>query len=185
MYIALSVLLAASMFVVYVMTRPAAFRIARSRTFAGATPAELLAWIDDFHRWTAWSPWEKLDPSMARVYEGAPSGVGARYRWKGAKKVGEGSMAITDVAPDRVVLDLEFIAPFPAKNVTSFATEAADGGTRLTWSMEGRNDSFGSKLFGTIMNMDKLVGRDFEKGLASLEQALGAARAPRGEGIAA
>jgi uncharacterized protein YndB with AHSA1/START domain len=161
---------ALGLFAVYVSTRPAAFRIARSLTIP-ASPATLHAMIRDLKRWEAWSPWDKIDPKLQRTYEGAAEGVGATYRWLGNKNVGEGHMTITDVEPDaRVTLDLEFLKPFPARNVTTFTLTPAGEGTEVTWSMEG-NNNFVAKAFGVFMNMDKMVGKDFEKGLAAMRDA--------------
>lgn len=161
---------ALGLFALYVSTRPAAFRIARSLTIP-ASPATLHPLIRDLKRWEAWSPWDKIDPNLQRTYEGAAEGVGATYRWLGNKNVGEGRMTITEVEPDaRVTLDLEFLKPFPAKNVTTFTLTPAGEGTEVTWTMEG-NNNFVAKAFGVFMNMDKMVGKDFEKGLASLRDA--------------
>lgn len=167
MHILVGLAITLGAFALYVSTRPAAFRIERSRAL-DASAAELYALIQDFHAWARWSPWDKMDPGMERIYEGADSGVGAVYRWRGNNKVGEGAMRITGAEQDaRVELDLEFIKPFPAKNRTVFTLEAAGEGTRVTWAMEGEN-GFVAKAFGVFMNMDAMVGKDFEKGLAAM-----------------
>lgn len=153
----------------YIASRPKAFRIQRARTIA-ATPEQLFALVHDFHAWGAWSPWEKLDPAMERTYEGPSAGEGAVYRWSGAKS-GAGSMQITGVTPgERVEIDLRFTKPIAADNRTVFAFEPQGASTRVTWTMSGERN-FASKAFDTFFNMDKLVGRDFDKGLEAMEAA--------------
>ncbi len=151
----------------YAASRPNTFRIVRS-TVVKAPPEKILAQIEDFHRWGAWSPWEKLDPAMTRTYGGPASGVGATYGWNSKGQAGVGDMKITEVTPSRAALDLNFVKPFPANNKVVFTLEPEGDGTRVTWSMEGTSP-FMHKLMGVIFNMDKLVGGDFEKGLASLK----------------
>lgn len=163
----LGVLVGVLVFVVN--ARPARFRITRARTIA-ASPATVHALIDSFRAWSAWSPWEKLDPAMQRTYSGPEAGVGAHYAWEG-KKSGAGNMTITESLPgERVVLDLHFLKPIPAQNKTTFTLEAEGASTRVTWTMEGTN-TFMGKLFDLVANMDKLVGKDFEAGLAAMETA--------------
>jgi hypothetical protein len=166
--------LALGLFALYVATRPAAFRITRSLV-VGAPAAAIFPLINDFREWVKWSPWEKLDPNMKKTYDGAESGVGASYHWVGDKS-GEGKMTLTESVPDRrVVIDLRFIKPFPANNNTVFTLEPEGEGTRVTWTMDGQN-SFIAKAFNVVMNMDKLVGKDFESGLAAMATAATAAR---------
>lgn len=177
MYIVGSLAALLASFALYVATRPAAFKIARSRTVP-ARPEEVFAIINDLRRWEAWSPWDKLDPSMAKEYSGPAAGPGSSYHWHGNKKVGEGRMTITaSESPSKVVIDLHFIKPFAAQNVTTLEIEARGAETRVTWSMTGENN-FVSKAFNVVMNMDKLVGADFEKGLAAMQAALAAQAEP-------
>jgi hypothetical protein len=157
------------LFALYVATRPGAFRIERSLTIP-AGPEALHALINDFHAWSRWSPWEKLDPGMTRAFEGPTSGVGAVYRWSG-KKSGTGAMTITASAPTRVEIALEFIKPFPAQNTAIFTLTPDGEGTRVTWAMEGHR-TFGFKAFGVFVNMDDLVGKDFASGLAAMKDAV-------------
>jgi hypothetical protein len=174
MYIVGSLAALLASFALYVATRPAAFKIARSRTVT-ARPEEVFAIINDLRRWEAWSPWDKLDPSMSKEYSGPATGPGSSYHWVGNKKVGEGRMTITaSESPAKVVIDLHFITPFAAQNVTTFELEARGADTHVTWSMTGENN-FVSKAFNVVMNMDKLVGADFDKGLASMQTALASA----------
>jgi uncharacterized protein YndB with AHSA1/START domain len=156
-------------FVAFVATRPAEFKIERAATIA-APEAVIYANIDDFREWGEWSPWEKLDPDLVRNYEGAESGVGAAYHWTGNDQVGEGRMTITEADPaQRIVIQLDFLKPWQASNVTTFALAPVDEGTHVTWTMEGNND-FMAKAMGVFMNMDQMVGGDFEKGLAALKE---------------
>jgi hypothetical protein len=152
-----------------VSRRPAGFRITRSATMA-APAAAVFAQVNDFHRWQAWSPWEKLDPAMQRTFAGAPSGAGAVYAWNGNKKAGAGRLTITESrASELIGMDLEFIRPFPATNQVEFRFEPAAGQTRVTWTMTGRNDHFFFKLMTVVVSMDKMVGGDFERGLAQMK----------------
>ena len=147
------------------------FSVARSVVIAAPAPA-IHERINDFHRWVDWSPWEGIDPSLQRTYTGPDAGVGASYAWVGNRKVGQGQMTITESQPNRLGLDLQFLKPFKANNTTvfAFAPSGNDGNsTELTWTMTGPK-TFMSKIMGIFMSMDKLVGKDFEKGLASLKQ---------------
>jgi Polyketide cyclase / dehydrase and lipid transport len=155
--------------------RPDVFRVERSAVIA-APAATLHGLVDDFRRWVDWSPWEGRDPAMARQYDGAPRGVGARYAWQGNRQVGRGAMAIVASEPARrIELKLDFLAPFEAHNMAEFTFEPVEGGTRVVWSMHGPAN-FMSKLMGMVFDMDRMVGRDFEHGLRRLGEA--AARAP-------
>ncbi|MBA3891611.1 MAG: SRPBCC family protein [Gemmatimonadaceae bacterium] len=148
--------------------KPDEFRVRRTARIA-APPDRIFPLINDFHAWAQWSPWEPLDPAMARTHSGAPSGPGAVYEWNGNKKVGEGRMEITDAAaPRRVAIDLDFIRPFASSNVTEFTLEPDGDGTTVTWDMRGPN-AFVSKVMGVFVNMDRLIGKDFENGLASMK----------------
>jgi hypothetical protein len=157
------------LFVGVVATRPAKFRIERSITIA-APPEKAFVHVNDFHKWVGWSPWEALDPTMKKTFEGAAEGVGSVYSWVGNGKVGEGRMTIErSVAPSFVGLKLEFFKPWAATNPTTFSFDPVPEGTKLTWAMDGTNN-FSAKAFSLFMNMDKLVGRDFERGLAALKK---------------
>lgn len=147
--------------------KPAEFRIERSLDVQ-ATPASLHRFVNDFAQWTQWSPWEGIDPNLRRTYSGAAAGVGAHYAWASDnQKAGEGNMTITGSSPEQIDLTLEFIKPFRATNYASFVFRGGGNKTTVTWTMKGRNN-FGAKVFSLLMNMDKLVGGDFEKGLAKL-----------------
>lgn len=144
------------------------FQVARSTTVEN-DPTRVHALVEDFHEWTKWSPWEDLDPDLQRDYSGPESGVGARYAWRGNRKAGAGSMEITGSTPDRIDIDLRFHKPFKARNVISFLlAPVAGGGTEVTWLMTGKNTGF-TALFTKVVGMDRLVGKDFERGLARLK----------------
>jgi uncharacterized protein YndB with AHSA1/START domain len=155
-------------FVIVVATRPSDFRVTRSATIAA--PAEVVfAQVNDLHKWEAWSPWAKLDPAAKTSYEGSPAGVGATFRWAGNSEVGEGSMTITESQPDELVrFSLEFLKPFKASNTAEFTFKSEGGQTIVAWSMAGRNNFF-FKAVGLFMDCDKMVGDQFENGLASLD----------------
>ena len=158
----------------FIVTRPSEFVIHRARTLA-APPEVVYAYVNDFHKWAEWSPWDKLDPGMKREYSGAAAGVGASYHWIGNDKVGEGSMTITESEPpDKVTIELEFLKPYPAKNTVEFYIDKGGLGTEVEWAMLGHKN-FMAKAVGLFMNMDKLVGGDFEKGLADLDAVTAAA----------
>jgi uncharacterized protein YndB with AHSA1/START domain len=153
-----------------ISSRPDAFSVQRSATIAGP-PGAVFGYLNDFHRWPQWSPWEKLDPNMQRTHSGAPSGIGAKYAWSGNSKAGEGSMTIMESKPsERIVVDLNFIKPFKSSNVTEFVLKPVAQGTQVTWTMTGKHNT-ATKAFSLVADMDKLVGKDFEQGLANLKVA--------------
>jgi hypothetical protein len=158
-----------------VATRPAEFHIQRSIVVL-APPASVFAQVNDLHAWAGWSPWEKLDPKMEKRHGGPPAGEGATYAWKSEiGKVGQGRMTIAkSEAPALVLVTLEFIKPFVATNTITFTFEGTAEGTKVTWAMDGRNGFMG-KVFALLMNMDRIVGGDFERGLAGLKSVAEAA----------
>lgn len=148
--------------------KPSHFVIRREADIA-APPEKVFAFLNDFRRWREWSPWEKLDPELTRTMSGTEAGEGAIYEWSGNKKVGQGRMEITDTSPPTgVVIKLDFLKPFEAHNTAEFAIEPRDGGSHVTWSMRGPNP-FMAKLMQVFMNFDRMVGKDFETGLANLK----------------
>ena len=152
--------------VVLVMTQPDTFSV--TREIQVAAPREKIApLIRDFHEWTKWSPWEQLDPAMKRTYAGATSGKGAIYSWESAK-AGAGRMEVLADAANKIDIQLDFTKPMVAHNLTEFSLDPEAGGTKITWAMSGVNNVM-SKAMHAVMSMDKLVGGDFEKGLASLK----------------
>jgi uncharacterized protein YndB with AHSA1/START domain len=155
------------------------FEVVRSRTIA-APRERVHELIDDFHSWRRWSPWEDVDPDLRRDYSGAESGVGARYAWEGNRKAGKGDMEIVSSSPERVEVRLRFEKPWKATNHVAFdLTPSGDAATDVTWRMTGRTTGFAA-LFGKIVSMDRLVGKDFEKGLTRMKAAAeSGAPAPR------
>lgn len=148
----------------------AEFLVERS-TVIDASPGVVQPLLDDFRKWQAWSPWEDVDSDLKRTYSGPDSGVGASYAWEGNRKAGSGQMVITESVPgSKVVLDLTFLKPFKAENVTTFLLEPNGAGTTVRWQMAGRNNHF-FRIVGVVFPMDKIVGKDFEKGLAQLKAA--------------
>ena len=148
--------------------QPAEFRVTRSATIA-APAAVVFAEANDFKRWQAWSPWEKLDPAMKRSFEGPAAGVGAVYGWDGNSEAGAGRMTITDSKPAELVrIRLEFTKPMEAQSQVEFTFRPEGTGTAVNWTMSGTNN-YVCKVLCMFMNMDKMVGADFEKGLASLK----------------
>ena len=165
--IALAVIIV--VFLVVVALQPADFSVTRAATIA-APPATVFAQVNDFHQWKAWSPWEKIDPEMQRTYSGEQAGVGAKYAWSGNSDVGEGNMTITKSDPDKLIsLKLEFIKPMVSTSDTEFNFEPEGDGTHVTWTMKGKN-GFVAKAFCLFMNMDKMIGGQFEEGLANMKQ---------------
>lgn len=159
-----------------VATRPEAFKVTRSATIA-APPAIVFEQVNTLRNWDAWSPWAKLDPNAKQTFEGPPSGPGASFSWAGNHKVGAGKMTIRESKPDALVqLQLEFLKPFKATNGAEFAFQAEGAQTRVTWSMAGKNN-FAGKAFSMFMDCDKMIGGDFEKGLAQLDAVSRAAAA--------
>ena len=151
----------------YAATRPDTFRLQRAATIK-APPEKIAAILGDFHGWQAWSPWEKMDPAMKRSFSGAPKGKGAVYAWVGNKEVGEGRMEITEAAPARVAIDLDFVKPFEAHNKVVFALAPKGDATEVTWSMQGPLP-YVAKVVHVILDMDGMVGKQFETGLANLK----------------
>ncbi|MGV9971109.1 SRPBCC family protein [Nocardia beijingensis] len=148
----------------------AEFEVVRSAVIT-ADPARVHGLINDFHKWVEWSPWEDLDPQLQRSYSGAESGVGARYAWSGNRKAGAGSMEIIGSADREISVRLEFLKPMKATNMVTFLLDPVETGTEVTWRMTGRQTGLMS-VIGKFIPMDKFVGRDFEKGLARMQEAV-------------
>ncbi len=160
--------IAAIIFIIVAAMQPAAFRITRTGTIT-APPSVVFAQVNNLQKWAAWSPWAKLDPEAKNSFEGPTSGVGAIMRWSGNNKVGQGSMTIMESRPDEFIsFKLEFLKPFAATNTSEFTFNSENNQTNVTWSMYGKNN-FMSKAVGLIMNCDKMVGGQFESGLAALK----------------
>jgi uncharacterized protein YndB with AHSA1/START domain len=151
--------------------QPSQYAVTRSAVIP-APPEAVFAHVNDFSKWANWSPWAKLDPNMKTTLTPNPAGKGAKYEWAGNSDVGRGSMTILDSkANESLQIDLEFFEPFASRADTRFSFSPDPGGTKVVWSMAGENN-FMSKAFGLFMNMDKMIGADFEKGLAQLQAAV-------------
>jgi uncharacterized protein YndB with AHSA1/START domain len=150
-------------------TRPDNFRVQRS-TSIKAAPDKIFALINDFKAWPQWSPYETKDPNMQRSLSGAPAGKGAIYEWTGDKNVGQGRMEILEsAAPSQIVIKLDFLKPFEAHNTATFTLAPQGDTTEVTWAMDGPSP-FITKVFGLFVNLDKMIGNDFEAGLANLKR---------------
>jgi len=151
----------------FATTKPDNFRVQRSASIK-APPEKIAAVLSDFQAWKAWSPWEKMDPAMKRTYTGEPKGKGARYAWAGNSEVGEGSMTITEAQPSRVALDLDFVKPFEGHNKVVFSLVPKGDATEVTWDMQGPSPYI-TKVIQVFCDMDGMIGKEFEKGLADLK----------------
>jgi hypothetical protein len=153
---------------IFAATKPDSFGVRRA-TSIGAAPDKIFPLINDFKHWGSWSPYEKKDPAMKRAFSGAASGKGAVYEWDGNNQVGKGRIEIIDVTPpSRVTIKLDMIKPMEGQNIVDFTLELQGGATQLTWAMRG-SCAYMAKLMGLVLNMDKMIGRDFEIGLANLK----------------
>jgi uncharacterized protein YndB with AHSA1/START domain len=149
-------------------TKPGTFRVERARSIQ-APPQRIFDLINDFHRWGLWSPWEKLDPMMKRTFAGAESGKGAVYEWSGNSKAGQGRMEITGSIPNsKIIIKLDFLKPFEAHNTAEFTLDPQRGATYVTWATFGRQ-VYMAKVMSVFVSMDRLIGKDFEAGLANMK----------------
>jgi len=156
--------------VILAAMKPDSFSVQRAATIK-APPEKVFALINDFKAWGAWSPWEKKDPAMKRTFSATTSGKGAHYAWDGNKDVGQGSMTVTESAPpSKVVLNLDFIKPFEGHNIVEFTLTPQGDATSVNWLMHGPAN-FMSKIMQVFCSMDRMVGKDFETGLANLKAA--------------
>jgi len=148
--------------------QPARYRVSRSTTIAAPAPV-VFAQVNDFHKWSAWSPWEKIDPAMKRTYEGPSAAVGASYAWVGSREVGEGRMTIVESRPsDLIQVKLEFVKPFAGTSVAEFSFKPDGERTLVTWRMTG-DKNFIAKAIHLVMSMDRMIGDQFDKGLAAMK----------------
>jgi hypothetical protein len=153
---------------VIVVLQPSEFRVARSATISAPAPT-VFAQVNDFHKWQAWNPWGQIDPAMKQTYEGPPAGTGAIYTWAGNNEVGEGRMTIIESRPSELIrVKLEFFKPFAATNTAEFTFKPEANQTAVTWSMFG-DKNFMAKAIHLFINMDKMIGGQFEKGLAEMK----------------
>jgi len=168
--IAIAIVVLIAGLLLYAATKPDSFRVERTASIK-APPERIFPLIEDFKRWDAWSPWEKKDPAMKRTFGVTTSGKGARYAWQGNGEVGKGSMEIAESSPpSRLTIKLDFIEPFEGHNIVDFTLEPRGGSTIVTWAMHGPMP-FVSKVLSVFCNMDSMIGKEFEAGLASLRAA--------------
>ena len=151
----------------FAATKPDSFRVQRS-TSIKAPPEKISAALADFQAWKAWSPWEKKDPAMKRTFSGEPKAKGAKYAWEGNSEVGAGSMTITEAQPSRVALDLDFVKPFEGHNKVVFTLAPKGDATEVIWDMQGPSPYI-TKVIQVFCDMDGMIGKEFEKGLADLK----------------
>jgi uncharacterized protein YndB with AHSA1/START domain len=153
---------------IFAANRPDTFHIQRSRTIT-APPEKVFALINDLHNWPRWAPLDREDSSLKRSFSGAPAGVGAVSEWEGRGNSGKGAMTITESdAPRKIVIQVDWVRPFQARNMNEFALEPDGTGTKVTWSMTGPN-LFIMKLMSTFTNMDRMMGKHFDDGLENLK----------------
>jgi hypothetical protein len=164
------VILSIAAILIVALTKPSTFRVERSVTI-NASPEKVAGLINDFHQWDAWSPWAKLDPTMKTTYSGPATGPGAIYEWEGNSKVGKGRMEILSTDPTKTSIKLDFLKPFESHNTSDFVLEPQGTGTRVNWIMYGPMEYFPGKIMSVFTSMNKMIGPDFEKGLASMKAA--------------
>ena len=166
--VALVVVLLVAAVLIFAATKPDAFRIERAASIK-APPEKIFAFINDLHQWVSWSPWENIDPALKRAHSGAASGKGAVYTWEGNSKVGAGRMEVMEsVPPSKITIKLDFIKPFEGHNTAEFRLVPKDGSTSVTWAMFGPSNYI-SKVMSLFFSMDRMVGGQFERGLANLK----------------
>src|SRR6266705_5511157 len=167
--IAVVLAVAIAILLILAATKPDTFTVRRATTVK-APPEKIFPLINDFHQWGTWSPYETKDPAMKRSYGGAASGKGAVYAWEGNNNVGCGRMEILDAsAPSKIVIKLDFFTPFEAHNTAEFTMLPQGDATNVTWLMHGPLPFMG-KIMHVFINMDRMVGKDFEIGLANLKR---------------
>lgn len=160
--------------VVVIATRPSEFKVTRTASIAAPAPA-VFALVNDFKKWGQWSPYEKLDPAMKKTYEGQPSGDGAIYTWVGNSQAGEGRATIVESKPNEMIrIRLDFEKPFPGTAHATFTFKPGGEKTQVTWALDGTN-TFLAKAVHLVLDMDEMVGGQFEEGFADLSRAVGAA----------
>lgn len=155
-------------FIIVVATRPPQFRVSRSITVA-APAAAVFPHVNELKKWQPWSPWVKLDPNAKSTFEGPDAGVGSVMGWAGNQDVGEGKMTIIESKPHELVrYRLEFYKPMAGVSEAEFTFKPEGNSTVVTWSMHGTNNFVGRAMC-MVMNMDKMLGGQFEQGLTSIK----------------
>lgn len=166
--VALTFLVLVAFVLVLAASKPSAFRVERS-TLVLCSPERISSLVDNFHYWKLWSPWARLDPTMAVYYAGPPSGVGAVYEWQGNRKVGKGRMEVLEAHAQRTLIQIDFFRPIRSSNKAEFTFTPESKGTRVTWTLYGPT-RYLSKVMSVFTSMDRLLGKDFEKGLSALKE---------------
>jgi hypothetical protein len=162
------IVVVAAVVLILAAMKPDTFIVRRTATIK-ADPGKLFPAINDFRNWAAWSPYEKLDPNMQKTFSGAASGKGAIYEWKGNDKAGTGRMEILEsTAPNKITIKLDFLKPFEGHNTSEFTMSSKGDSTEVTWAVHGPSP-FMMKVMHVFINMDKMMGKDFEAGLANLK----------------
>jgi len=166
--IAYSVVALVGAVLLYAATKPDTFHVQRSINIQ-APPEKIFGVLNDFHQSASWSPYEKKDPAMKRAFSGPESGKGAVYQFEGNKEVGKGRLTITDTTPpSKVVLALDMDEPFEGHNIVEYTLDANAGSTNVTWAIHGQQPYIG-KVMSLFIDCDKMIGKDFEVGLANLK----------------
>jgi len=168
MYVAIALAVLIAIVLGLAVMRPDTFRVQRSIDI-NAPADKIFPLINDYRNWGSWSPYEHVDPDMQRTFSGAPSGKGSIYEWRGNKNIGHGRMEILDTAtPSKIVIKLDFFSPFEAHNMAEFTMQPKGGATNVTWAMHGPVP-FMAKIIHMFMNMDRMVGGQFQQGLVSMK----------------
>lgn len=167
-YVLLGLAAVIVVFLLVASRQPNEFRVTRTG-LVNAPPEAVFRHVNDLHLWQQWSPWAKRDPNCEIAYDGPNTGEGAKFAWNGNKEVGEGKMLIIESTPHKLIaIRLDFIKPMRATNTAEFKFEPEGTGTKVTWSMFGKNNFVG-KIFHLVVDCDKMIGEDFEQGLANLK----------------
>ena len=167
-FIAIALVVVVAAILIFATTKPDSFRVERTANIK-APPEKIYPLIDDYRRWTSWSPWENKDPAMKRTYSGAASGKGSVYEWEGNKDIGQGRMEIAEeTPPSHIVIAMHFIKPFDSYSTAEFMLQPKGETTDVTWAMHGPS-AYITKVIGVFMSMDTMIGKEFETGLANLK----------------
>jgi Polyketide cyclase / dehydrase and lipid transport len=166
-FIAVLIALMAVLFI-YAGFKPNTFRVERSACIK-ARPEKIYTLIENFRGWDFWSPWNRLDPGMKKMFNGAAKGTGSVYEWEGNDKVGKGRMEITETTSlSKIVIKLDFLKPFESHNITEFTLTPRGDSTQVRWIMYGPN-RYMAKVMEIFFSIDNMIGKDFEAGLANLK----------------
>jgi hypothetical protein len=175
--LALGTVAVLAILVAVIALQPSSFSVERGAAIQ-APPDVVYRHVQSLRAMDEWSPFARMDPEMQIRYEGPESGVGAQSSFEGPQ-MGKGSLTITAVKPDREVeMQLEMLEPMQASNHIRFTFEPTGEATRVTWRMDGTS-GFVAKAIGLVVDMDEMVGSNFETGLAQLKLAAEADAAGR------